>query len=415
MFRNRPLISNYYRTSLEKIRSEITRENDATIIGTSINKLSEYYFQKYALPPILFDETQESSWEHEKYTKTIRAHEREEFHQSEGDLDFECEKVRVEIPILLNDNVKTITDLRSSTYSVSYSENDFFFLHDKIGFSLETKGYGFSYDENKIAQNIKSKIGEIKQLVSRKNSDIEGENAKLKQDITRIISERTQKLKQDEEKISSLTKMIGIPLKKRENPVAKNIRLSQKPIVKKVKPSPTQPEEYVLSSDVVIGIISFLDNQGKQFEKTPKSYETLGEEALRDILLVNLNAIFEGKATGETFSKKGKSDIYLNIDKGSILIFECKIWKGEELYHDAIDQLRKYLTWRHNFGVVITFVRNKGFSDVIEKMEEVIQKNKSYINGYRKIDETHFVSNHVVEEDKKEVEVHHLFYNLYAG
>lgn len=41
----------------------------------------------------------------------------------------------------------------------------------------------------------------------------------------------------------------------------------------------------------------------------------MGEEALRDVLLVSLNSIFEGKATGETFSKRGKTDIYLNINK----------------------------------------------------------------------------------------------------
>ena len=45
--------------------------------------------------------------------------------------------------------------------------------------------------------------------------------------------------------------------------------------------------------------------------------------------MVVLNAIFSGKATGETFSNKGKTDIYLNIEKGNILVFECKIWGGK--------------------------------------------------------------------------------------
>ena len=45
MFRNRTSISDYYRQSFEKIKSDILRENDATIIGTNTDELSEYYFE----------------------------------------------------------------------------------------------------------------------------------------------------------------------------------------------------------------------------------------------------------------------------------------------------------------------------------------------------------------------------------
>ena len=62
---------------------------------------------------------------------------------------------------------------------------------------------------------------------------------------------------------------------------------------------------------------------------------------------------------------------------------------------------------------MITFVRNKNFSDVVGKIEQTIKSSNSYINGYRKMNDTHFVSRHVIEDDKKEVEIHHLFYNLY--
>lgn len=412
MFSNRASISDYYRQSFEKIKNDILRESDATIIGTNIEELTDYYFEKYYLQLILIDETQEITWDPKKYIKTIYAHEREEFYQSQGNLDFECEKIDVEIPIVSNENIRDIAELQSSTFSISYSEKEFSFFVDKITFSLETKGYGFSLSEEQIPQNLESQIKRIKELISWKNKDIESENTKLKNNISSFILDRANKLNQDKEKLSSLTKKINISLKKKEDPSARKIELSQKPIVKKVKPTPTQPEEYSLDQEKVIDIISFLDNQGKQFEKTPKSYENMGEEALRDILLVNLNSIFEGKATGETFSKKGKSDIYLNIDKGNILVFECKIWQGENLYHSTIKQLRGYLTWRHNFGVMITFSKNKNFSEILNQIDQILKKSESYIGGYKKVNETHFVSRHSVENDTKEVEMHHLFYNL---
>ncbi len=414
MFRNRPSISDYYRQSFEKIKNDILRENEATIIGTKTEELTEYYFDKYCFQPIIIDDSQEITLDPKKYIKTIYAHERESFYQSEGDLDFECEKIDVEIPIIQNKKIRDIAELLSSTFSIGHSEKAFSFTPNKITFSLETEGYGFSLNEEQIPQNLESQINRVKELISLKNKDIENENSKLKSNILSFISDRVNKLNQDNKKWSSLTKKINIPLKKKENPTARKIELSQKPIIKKVKPTPTQPEEYSLDQEKVLDIISFLDNQGKQFEKTPKSYESMGEEALRDVLLVNLNSIFEGKATGETFSKKGKSDIYLNIDKGNILVFECKIWKGENLYHTTINQLRGYLTWRHNFGVMITFSKNKNFSEILIQIEEILKKDESYIGSYKKINDTHFISCHSVENDTKEVEIHHLFYNLFS-
>jgi len=34
---------------------------------------------------------------------------------------------------------------------------------------------------------------------------------------------------------------------------------------------------------------------------------------------------------------------------------------GKKLLHETIDQLRGYLTWRHNYGVIIIFLQNQKF------------------------------------------------------
>jgi hypothetical protein len=191
--------------------------------------------------------------------------------------------------------------------------------------------------------------------------------------------------------------------------------LHKAPLVKRVAPRPAAPPELELDQELVLEIIAFVDNQGRQFEKTPKSFADNDETQLRDILLINLNTIFAGRATGETFNNKGKTDIYLNVEKGNILVFECKFWGGQALYHETINQLLGYLTWRHNFGVIVTFVKKKSFSAILDSVPDVIRSHASYANGFRKVDYTHFVSNHRLPQDPgKTVEIHHLFYNLYS-
>jgi len=230
--------------------------------------------------------------------------------------------------------------------------------------------------------------------------------------IKQVISDRKQRIIQNKEKIKSLTKKINIPIKIKEPYSTQSIRIIQKPIVQRIKPKPTLPEEYNLEEPRVDDIVQFLDNHAKNFENTPRAVKNLKEEDLRDLLLANLNTVFEGNATGETFSKKGKTDIYLKISKGNILISECKIWGGKALYSNTIDQIRGYLTWRHNYGIIVTFVRINNFTKVLRDSENAIRLQDSYLDGFKKINETHFISNHRVDDEEKIVKVHHLFYHL---
>lgn len=411
---NRASISDYYRKIFDKARSAILRESEAQIIGTDTVELAEYYFQQYALNPIEIDETRDTNWEHKNYVKTIPARERESGYQNEGDLDFPCEKVIVVIPIKLNKDIRLLSELQSSRFTISFSEKEFNWNQDSISFVVETKGYGFSLDEDQIVGQIHNKIDEVNQFLDWKNNDVNRDNAGLLDNIKALINSRKQEIQKNKEQIESLTKKINIPLKKNIPQGAQRIVLDPKPIVKRIKPNPKLPEEFVLDENKVNDILEVLDNQAKSFERTPKALAPLGEEDLRDLLLANLNSIFEGKATGETFSKKGKTDIYLNIDKGNILVFECKLWGGKKLLHETIDQLRGYLTWRHNYGVIMCFSKIKAFSKILAEVPAIIQESQSFRNNFKEINKTHFSAIHILEDEGKEVKIHYLFYNLFS-
>jgi hypothetical protein len=129
-----------------------------------------------------------------------------------------------------------------------------------------------------------------------------------------------------------------------------------------------------------------------------------------------LNSIFEGSASGETFSKIGKTDIYLNVSKGQIMIFECKFWHGQKAYESSMNQLFDYLTWRENFGIIITFNRdNMNFSDIIETAKTATCIHRTYVaKSLNPIEKTHFSSLHKFpQDDKKKVEIHHLFFSIF--
>jgi hypothetical protein len=146
--------------------------------------------------------------------------------------------------------------------------------------------------------------------------------------------------------------------------------------------------ENLLSNVVYKSILQDIHNMGRQFERLPSTYAGKKEEDLRDHFLTVLEGKFGASATGETFNKKGKTDILLRKNGENIFVAECKFWKGEKGYLDTITQLLSYLTWRDSKTAVIIFVRNKGFSSVLNTVKQATRQHPNYLNYVDEEDET---------------------------
>jgi len=413
MYYNNPSFSSVYEKIFEDIKLQILKDSSATIIGTSTDELADYYFQKRHYTPIEIDPARQETIEQKNEVRTIRAEHRDPMYRHDGDLKYEYESIHVTIPIIPHPNLDDLLKMRPSTFSLGGSARQVTWKRSTAEFTIDVKGYGINRDEKWIINEVTNLKQYVYNHIHIVKTEVESENAKLLPKIKAAIEARKAKLTEDKEKYNTLFKQIGIPLKKKEDEVVKRVQLDTRPLVQRVKPNPSQPENYVIDRDKVLDIIHILDNQGLQFEKTPASFENSGESDFRNILLVGLNTVFQGKATGETFNSKGKSDIYLNIDKGQILVCECKIWVGNKKYGETIDQLLGYLTWRQNYGIMISFVKNKSLSNVLKEAENAIKDHPSFRSTFQKNADTQMISNHVLPFDEfKTVEIHHLFYKL---
>lgn len=125
-------------------------------------------------------------------------------------------------------------------------------------------------------------------------------------------------------------------------------------------------------------ILKCIDGVGKMFERLPSTYSEKDEEGLRDHMLVSLEAAVNGGVTGETFNKRGKTDILVRNEGNTCFVGECKFWTGPSGFENAINQLLSYLSWRDTSTALIIFVRNKDFTAVIQKADEVMQAHKCF-------------------------------------
>ncbi len=224
---------------------------------------------------------------------------------------------------------------------------------------------------------------------------MEVELKKLAIEIKNMINQRISKIKQDEQLMNELYTASPIPItKKKMWEVWYHANIQKKDFVKIVsKPKWEWVKDLnypILDPKIYNDILQYIENLWRQFEKTPNSYNWLTEEHLRDIILVSLNWIFENSATWETFAKKWKTDIYLVIDKGNILKFECKYRKWVSIVEPTINQLLDYTTWRDNYWSIILFIKAKWRTAILQKIEEQLQLYPTIIWNVKKINESHF-------------------------
>lgn len=390
-------VEGYYSHIPSHIKSEVERQNDEYLLGISEDEYVEYLYRQYSLEPIEKDASRKLSVE--------RLKEWREVDDIIGSVRHEMIRLKIGYPIVVNSKTSEVFEFDWGLFPARVDR-----------WELDTNtGYIYATVDNS-QDAIRNEVRLLDETISNKKALIETHNPTLKERIKGIVRGRKQKIEQDGATFKSLIQKIDIPLEVVDRNSVKPIDFGIRSNIQTlVPPKPKEQKEYTLDSDKVLTVIEIINNVATNFEAAPDTYHKLEEEELRNIILSSLNSVFAGKATGETFSKRGKTDIYLNIDRGNILIAECKWWKGEDTINEGISQLFRYLTWRQNFGIVVLFSKNKGFTQVLDSVKNAIQTHQSYKNRFREISSSHFESIHTFPEDeKKTVEIHTLVYNVYS-
>ena len=262
----------------------------------------------------------------------------------------------------------------------------------KIGSNkLTTKFFSFDNDMNKLNNEILSLNDDLKYNIDNINNDIRNYNNSLRSHVENVFKARKEQIL---DKRNQQLKLI-VPLKR--NQESNNSYSAPSPKIKKtITPKPTVSsgkniEPYpTLGDDDYKAILKNINGTGKALERKPSVYADKDEETLRDHFLMNLEPVFDGSATGETFNQKGKTDILLRYKGDNIFIGECKFWKGAVSLVRTINQLLGYLTWRDSKTAIIMFVRNNDFSSVVDKAQGAMSNHLNYIKFEGKSDESWF-------------------------
>jgi hypothetical protein len=245
-----------------------------------------------------------------------------------------------------------------------------------------------SLDGERVKAEMNRLITAISEHLGHLRRDFDAWNQRMPSFARQALADRKRRLMAQNNVVAS----IGLPMKRRADDaltyavpeVRRKINLVPPPLPKQ----PFKPEP-ALDAAEFDHILNIIGKVAIVFERNPSTFSKLGEEALRDNILVHLNGHYES-ATGETFNAAGKTDVLIRSGEKNVFIGECKFWHGRKGYIETIDQLLSYLTWRDTKAAVIIFNRNKNFSEVLATIRETTEKHQNFKRALSPLGETSF-------------------------
>jgi hypothetical protein len=235
-------------------------------------------------------------------------------------------------------------------------------------------------DPAKVKAIFDEQITKIDEHLSWSRRQIDLHNQQIRSEVPAVVAKRREQLLA----ARNLQAQIGYPIRRRPDADTYAVPMRRKTVrPQRQHPlgsrAPFKPEPAMLDQDYH-DALRVLRNQRNALERTPSVAAKLAEEEIRDLLLVGLNAQFEGGAGGELFNGEGKTDITIRVEDRNIFIAECKVWHGPKTVDEALDQLFRYLVWRDTKAAILLFIRNKDVTAVINK---AITKIKEHPNHKR--------------------------------
>lgn len=369
-------IFTYFSTVRQRAKSQIDCISDDGILNSSIDEWGEYYFQKNEIHPIELLEnaiTQTMTETKIKKQNMFRFYTEPEYVMVDG------MEISYRIPF---DGDSHLFDVHPSSFILDDfmcdyvrgpHNNEFGYIQLSLSF---TKAELLQH-ENDMSEFVSKRydafFAKYRTMIRCVNADVKRFNADLKNDIQCLLVARKNRA----DSTALISRKLAIPLNM--SPNAPNIKPI--PLKRTSKPAPQRPQkkfiptEYSIREEDYININNIIYMCGSSMEKTARSHISNDEEELRDFILATLNTHYEN-ASGETFRRVGKTDIQVQFENQAAFIAECKVWRGDTVFTDAIQQLLSYSTWKDTKVTLVVFNKhNKRFQSILSKIDEWVDNN----------------------------------------
>lgn len=228
------------------------------------------------------------------------------------------------------------------------------------------------YHPQQFMATVNTKTGPFRWWLDQVEQEVNPFNTALPDMVLNLLVERRRRI------VETLVQAEAAGVRSTFNPstVAHSLVQGEQPSALQLGPvrlPARMQSSTLLPQEDYLLILKAIDQFARRLERGNTIVRELGEEALRDVLLAALNMVFPNRVTGETFNRRGKTDILVQQNDEVAFLGECKFWGGEKLFGETVEQLLTYLTSRDLLTAVIVFNRNKAVSAVVDRVVDTIR------------------------------------------
>lgn len=353
-----------FRNITDKVAGEISSLDNEYVLKASPTELEQYFVEKVQIEPLVLH-PDERYIKNQAGTQIDVSHNFDRFVMPGERAIVKGTKLDIAIPFEGN---PMLWRIRASTFSMG-GFPDIEIRNNEVIFTVAFPDDSAAPD--RLRSDVDRYIKSLTDAVNYLKSDVERHNSSAPNIVQQAL-ERKRNLAQA---AVGAVAALGIPIRKSATepiftiPAKRREQPAKRPSVATGKYEP----EPILDEREYQHILEILKSMSLVIERSPSSFASLDEEAIRDHFLIQLNGHYEGSATGETFNASGKTDILIRIENRNVFIAECKFWRGPKVFNEAIDQLLSYLTWRDSKCALIVFNRTKDSTAVRQKMHESME------------------------------------------
>jgi hypothetical protein len=277
---------------------------------------------------------------------------------------------------------KTIFSLQPSTYTLNPPRAD---VGDgELRLVIE---YPSDTPAN-IAGETNGLVTAVNAYLGYARNDIDQFNRGLESRARAAIQDRRRRVERHRAHIAETGLPVGPPSERSKTYIAEALVRRPAPMLSQTPATEPIRLEPVLAEEVFEHILGVIRLQATGIERSPKTYASMDEEALRTVLLDALNTHYRGQGTAEAFNVNGKTDILVRHEGRNLFIGECKFWSGAKGFLTAVDQLFGYAAWRDTKLALIMFVRERDLSAIIEKGRSALAEDEHFVEWRNSANET---------------------------
>ena len=361
-FRDESALQTFLNIVEQTIREIEVLENDYVLKASSV-ELEQYYVSKVTITPLTLS-AKEYYIDKQEGTQIDVSHDFRRAGFGDERIIVKGTALNIAIPFTGGSGLWRI---RPSTYSVSgYPE-----LEIRDGVVIFSCSFpDDSPEPERLKAEIERTVKSLDNAVANLASDIANHNREAPHKVREALERKLIKAKAAVNAVASL----GIPIRQKAAPETFVVptKRHKSPVLRPSAPKGKFTPEPTLEQGEYEHILGVLKSMSLVIERSPNSFASLDEEAIRTHFLIQLNGHYEGSATGETFNSSGKTDILIRVDNRNVFIAECKFWDGPKSFSEAIDQLLGYLSWRDSKCALLILNKRKDSSVVRKKMHEMM-------------------------------------------